>query len=381
MALSSPIEKQSEHIQYALDSLTQLFQEMKDHHPCFNFRGKFEDRFTNAILDIANTAMEAQKHSVMVNRKLSFLLIECFQNVVRHGQKTAVTVTQKDEGMFGFRNLEDAFVINSINFIEKNDKVGLRSQVEEINALDSAGLRSLYKKNLHNNDLSAKGGAGLGLIELARKSGNQLLYQFEDSINNYTLFHQQITFLHTDAKEVVKENMAEQAQLYRKMERENLHLLYKGDFSQKSIVPLLAILQQSLGEGAVSDATARKAGHVLIECIQNVSKHGVAGGPEARQGMIAIGQKDGKLFLQCANIINSSERTFLTEKLQFLQILDKEELKAMHKTAIKASLRFENKQKSGLGLIEIARACSEPIAFKFDRWSDDQYLFALHAII
>jgi hypothetical protein len=37
----------------------------------------------------------------------------------------------------------------------------------------------MYKQIMRNDDVSEKGGAGLGLVDMARKSGDQLSYQFD----------------------------------------------------------------------------------------------------------------------------------------------------------------------------------------------------------
>jgi hypothetical protein len=56
--------------------------------------------------------------------------------------------------------------------------------------LDKDDLNALYKKQIREGSLSEKGGAGLGLIDIARKTGRQLDYQFlplEDSDNYFFL--------------------------------------------------------------------------------------------------------------------------------------------------------------------------------------------------
>jgi len=50
--------------------------------------------------------------------------------------------------------------------------------LEEINSLDKEGLKQLYKKQMREGRLSDKGGAGLGFIDIARKTGNKLEYHF-----------------------------------------------------------------------------------------------------------------------------------------------------------------------------------------------------------
>jgi len=46
----------------------------------------------------------------------------------------------------------------------------------------------MYKFILNHQRLSAKGGGGLGLVDIARKSGNKLEYQFYSYNDNYSFY-------------------------------------------------------------------------------------------------------------------------------------------------------------------------------------------------
>ena len=51
---------------------------------------------------------------------------------------------------------------------------GLKASIDNINGLNKEDLNALYKKQIREGSLSEKGGAGLGLIDIARKTGRQL---------------------------------------------------------------------------------------------------------------------------------------------------------------------------------------------------------------
>jgi hypothetical protein len=46
----------------------------------------------------------------------------------------------------------------------------------------------MYRKQITEGRISEKGGAGLGLIEIARKTRNKLIYQFFPLMNNQFFF-------------------------------------------------------------------------------------------------------------------------------------------------------------------------------------------------
>jgi hypothetical protein len=57
-----------------------------------------------------------------------------------------------------------------------------------VNVLDKDGLKMLYKEVLSNEERSDKGGGGLGIIDIARKSRQKLVYDFMDVDDQYSFF-------------------------------------------------------------------------------------------------------------------------------------------------------------------------------------------------
>ena len=82
------------------------------------------------------------------------------------------------------------------NKILKERIEDLRKTIDTINALNKDELNALYKKQIREGSLSEKGGAGLGLIDIARKTGKKLDYQFlplEDNKNFFFLLKVRIS--------------------------------------------------------------------------------------------------------------------------------------------------------------------------------------------
>ena len=58
-----------------------------------------------------------------------------------------------------------------------NEKIGdLFKNIDHLNTLDKVGLKSVYLETLTNGQISKKGGAGLGVIIMAMKSKNKIVY-------------------------------------------------------------------------------------------------------------------------------------------------------------------------------------------------------------
>ncbi|MGE3825971.1 MAG: DUF6272 family protein, partial [Bacteroidia bacterium] len=68
---------------------------------------------------------------------------------------------------------------------------------ERINSMTSEELKTLYKEILNNDQLSSKGGGGLGMIDIARKTGEKLNFNFVEINNKYSFFSLNIKVGHT----------------------------------------------------------------------------------------------------------------------------------------------------------------------------------------
>ena len=65
----------------------------------------------------------------------------------------------------------------------------LKDKIDKINSLSKDELKDMYKFILNHQKLSAKGGGGLGLVDIARKTGNKLEYTFQHYQDDYYFFN------------------------------------------------------------------------------------------------------------------------------------------------------------------------------------------------
>jgi hypothetical protein len=64
----------------------------------------------------------------------------------------------------------------------------LKSKIDFINAMNGDELKAEYRKTLYKGDMSDKGGAGLGIIDIARRSGEKINYNFKQVDEYYSFF-------------------------------------------------------------------------------------------------------------------------------------------------------------------------------------------------
>ncbi|MCS6821269.1 MAG: SiaB family protein kinase [Microscillaceae bacterium] len=155
------------------------------------YEGEFTQEITKSVLAMAERNMDAAGEDSAVKRKVFNVMVECLQNIVKHSDAMPVDDNNGKStnlAIFIIGKQEDKYIITSGNSIS-NDKVQmLQERLETINSLDKDGLKELYKKIIKEGSLSEKGGAGLGFVDMARKSGQKLQFDFEPINDKVSFF-------------------------------------------------------------------------------------------------------------------------------------------------------------------------------------------------
>ena len=101
--------------------------------------------------------------------------IELTQNIRHYAQQKGWTETDASATVVVARNDAGHYVVSAGNIIEQADGEALLACIDELASLDKAALKARYKEQLRKpREAEAASGAGLGLIDIARKSSAPL---------------------------------------------------------------------------------------------------------------------------------------------------------------------------------------------------------------
>lgn len=151
------------------------------------YRDEINQNATENLLAIAEVKMQVSGQKKSLKRKLFNILIECLQNVVKHSDALEIDDYRKSS-LFILGKKETSYFVLCGNVISNEHVAPLKAKIDEVNRLNEKELKERYGKIIVENELSEKGGAGLGLIEMSRKSGNNLDYAFKKIDKGYSYF-------------------------------------------------------------------------------------------------------------------------------------------------------------------------------------------------
>jgi hypothetical protein len=127
-----------------------------------------------------STIIDIIKHTsqlpFFINAHISFkntfrsIVIEMLQNVLKHG-------AESNKNLIVLAIKEDMCYLYSANFVTKADADKLEKSVGLLDKLSTEELDEKFKYGVTNNEIYGNGNAGLGLIEIIRKSIRPIQYK------------------------------------------------------------------------------------------------------------------------------------------------------------------------------------------------------------
>ena len=162
-----------------LEFVYDFYRSMQAHQLNSLSEGHLTHHLTKAFTSLTESNMAKQEESNTVQKKVFHVMVECLQNISKHADTFG-----SDDYLFAGRGIfmvskgSEDYHVTTGNVIENRKIEELTDMLEEINSLDKEGLKQLYKRQMREGRLSDKGGAGLGFIDIARKTGNKLEYHF-----------------------------------------------------------------------------------------------------------------------------------------------------------------------------------------------------------
>lgn len=165
----------------------ELHKSMVNHDLILVYEGEFTQEITKSVLAMAERNMDSSGEESAIKRKVFNVMVECLQNVVKHADQLNNN-NPNHNAVFMVGKHEEQYTIISGNPIKDENIHIVKDKIEQINGLDKDGLKQLYKEIIKSTEISEKGGAGLGFVDMARKSGQPLEYDFEKMDNGLSFF-------------------------------------------------------------------------------------------------------------------------------------------------------------------------------------------------
>jgi hypothetical protein len=162
-----------------LDFVYDFYKGMKEHEITLAYEGEINHQIMKAFTSLAEGNMTKIDESEALQKKVYHVMVECLQNISKHAvHPEDESNLEYNRGIFLISRNNQVYNVTTGNVIKKERISYLTELLTHLNSLTRNQLDDLYKKQLREGHLSEKGGAGLGFIDIRRKTGKNLEYKF-----------------------------------------------------------------------------------------------------------------------------------------------------------------------------------------------------------
>ncbi len=159
-----------------------LHQQLEGYGVVLSFKGTVTEQVTSGALDVVERYLEARNEVSTVRKKVFNVMVECLHNLFHHPAPRQLGRSGKllpeRSSIFYVRVLDTGYEIGAGNYVDNTKLPQLRTHVADVSSCAYEQLRRMYRDVMANEERSERGGSGLGLIDIARKSGNPLSCSF-----------------------------------------------------------------------------------------------------------------------------------------------------------------------------------------------------------
>lgn len=174
-------------------AMYKLYQDLKARNILLTYCGAIAQESIEGIGDTVRKSLAAEEAETSTALTVFSIFIEQVQNILNYSaEKLAVRQDDENGLRFGMvivgRENSGKFFVCCGNKIFSQDVPMIERRLDELKKLDKEELKALYKKQRRSVQEPGSKGAGLGLIEMARRAAEPIAYSFEPAEDGWSFF-------------------------------------------------------------------------------------------------------------------------------------------------------------------------------------------------
>jgi hypothetical protein len=362
-----------------MDITRTIHDKMRQERLLFVYRGEVTEKNSLPLLTLLENEMKQDAFGLTGRKRLFMYVLENLQNIVKHGDHSG----PGGMSLVTYSKTDDGYTITTGNAISAEHVKDLKYRLDLVNKLDIDEIKAIYRQILDTSEFSKKGGAGLGLFEMAIKTGNRLDYEFVPVDNKFSYFILSKTVgsngvgLNSGNRDMQFESDSV-VQLEHLMDENKIYLIWSGHINPGIGDEVLSLTEAKLTEEDIESTLRRRVFNIMIEILENVSKYNPGKEAEEKYGMpVAIIRfEDARFVLTTGNLILNSKVGELKVKLDKINSFGKDDLKTLFFESLSAQ-SIDTDSTGNMGLISMARKSGSKLNYQFEKVNDLYSYFML----
>ena len=155
------------------DKLEQFHKQEIDQPMVTTYFGTINHVLIKSFAAIVEANLIRDEEEPRIIKRVYHVVIESLQNISRHSDDlTTGEADPASRGAFLLSEGPDGYAICTGNVVRCDRVSKVDALLERVNGLDKDGLKAIYKEQIRSTSVSERGGAGLGFIDIAKKTGS-----------------------------------------------------------------------------------------------------------------------------------------------------------------------------------------------------------------
>jgi len=161
-------------------------------------KGAITTELISLLLEKIENDLDRRNEKSKLKKKIYNVMVEALQNLYHHSEMPPeIFKNGNNEKKFVIfvlkKESEGSYSFTSGNFIIERRVKFLKDRIDQINYLSAEDLKILYQLILNNAEYSDKGGGGLGLVDITKRTGRPLEYSFNKYCEGHYFFELKIS--------------------------------------------------------------------------------------------------------------------------------------------------------------------------------------------
>lgn len=182
-----------------------LIEALREDRCIFGYSGFFPDEHSPRLIELGEAVLNGWEGTVPVKGRLGYVMVEAYQNIVRHRARP-LSMPDRGEGqsMFLLRCHATGQQVFACNLVTRSQALKLDKDLADLQGRDNTELKELYLEGIQRTSKPGTRGAGLGLIEMVRRTGGGASWTFNPIEDGHDLFAISLDVGATDGADVLQ---------------------------------------------------------------------------------------------------------------------------------------------------------------------------------
>jgi len=342
-----------------------LFQALRGDRSTFVYSGEFRDEHTARLIALGEASMDGANARSSARGRLAFVMVEAYQNIIRHKAPLPPQLEQaQGRSLFILRCSGHGQHVVAMNAVVKSEIPALRATLDSLKGLSAEELKGMFLAGLQKPENTARRGAGLGLIEMTRRSGSDLGYMHRGLGADRELL---ILAVRMGDGQPYDEILSMGAVLHGVVVQHRVLLFHTGVPTAGIEESLLRILEEDTGSGSARGALRGRAFLAGSGLLHAAAAHG--------RWICAVSVVDGHDSLLMGRSLTKAKAEELKNGIDEVNGLDRLEKERRYRNA----LLKRGEETMTADVYELARLSLEPI--EVSTYADGDDVLAMVRVI